>query len=173
VGVLANQALNFLATGESPTRLGNRHPNIAPYETLPASDDRFIIGVGSDAQFRRFCHILGLDDLANEERYASNAARVANRCSLTERISAATAAWQRGALLAELEKANVPAGPINTVAEAFADPQVRARAMQITMSREADGKPLPGVRTPLQFSDANLAQVTPPPTLGHGKLDWR
>ena len=173
VGVLANQALNFLATGESPSRLGNRHPNIAPYETLPAADGRFIIGIGSNAQFRRFAAILGLDELPDDERYASNAARVANRTSLTDRISAATAEWRRDELLAEFEKANVPAGPINTVAEAFADPQVRARAMQIAMTREADGAVLPGVRTPLRFSDADLATAVPPPTLGRGRIDWR
>ena len=173
LGVLANQGLNYLATGESPRRLGNQHPNIAPYETLPVADGRFVLGIGSNGQFRKFCEIIGLDELPGDERFATNAARVTHRDELSALLAEATKAWPRDELLAALEKANVPAGPINTVAEAFGDPQIRARAMQIAMRRQPDGQALPGIRSPLVFSDAALALDTPPPTLSQDRVDWR
>ncbi|MDH3339417.1 MAG: CoA transferase, partial [Gammaproteobacteria bacterium] len=123
VGVLANQGLNFLASGQSPKRLGNAHPNIVPYEACPASDGWFILAVGNDRQFRDFCRLIGLSGLPEDERYASNSSRIENRDSLSERIALATKHWRRDELLAALEQAGVPAGPINSVAQAFADPQ--------------------------------------------------
>ena len=150
-GVLANQAMNYLATGTAPHRLGNAHPNIAPYQTLPVSDGHFILAVGNDGQFARFCSVIGEAELAADPRFATNAARVANRTDLTERIAARTRSWTRDGLLAALEAVGVPAGPINTVADVFADPQVVARGLRI----EPDG--IPGVRTPISLSGGQLS----------------
>ncbi len=165
VGVLANQAMNYLATGVSPRRLGNAHPNIAPYQTLRVADGHFILAVGNDGQFARLCAVLGLDGLARDERFATNAARVANRAALTAALEAMTIAWQRDALLAALERQGVPAGPINSVAEVFADPQVDSRAMRIA----ADG--IPGVRTPITMSASELALGTRSPRLDEHRAE--
>ena len=154
VGVLGNQAMNFLASGRSPTRLGNRHPNIAPYEVFAVADGWFILAVGNDQQFRRLCDLLD-PGLGDDERFVDNAARIANREALSAKISALTEHWRRDELLSALAEAHIPAGPINSVAEAFDDPQVRFREMQLLLQR-ADGVAVPGVRTPIRFSDADL-----------------
>ncbi|MGI9264080.1 MAG: CoA transferase, partial [Gammaproteobacteria bacterium] len=161
------------SSGESPTRMGNRHPNIAPYEALPVSDGWLILAVGNDRQFRRFCELVGLDDMPEDERFSSNSARIENREELTTQITQATKQWQRDELLTALEETGVPAGPINTVEQAFADPQTRFRAMQQLMKRAADGISVPGVRTPIRFSDAELDLSTPSPILGGDKAKWR
>lgn len=158
--VLANQAMNFLATGQAPKRMGNAHPNIAPYQTLPVLDGYLIIACGNDGQFAKLIALLGLDALANDEEYASNAARVKNRESLTQMLEEKTRGWKRDALLAELEKLKIPAGPINSVADVFADPQFIARKMRI----EPQG--VPGLRTPIKFSDAELKLDKRSPLLG-------
>lgn len=158
VGTLANQAMNFLVSGENPTRLGNAHPNIAPYEAFPVSDGWIIIAVGNDGQFLRLAEIL---ELPVHEQWRTNAARVANRIGLSHAIGAKTAEWERVDLLAALEEQGVPAGPINTVAEALADPQIVARGM---VRELANG--IPGLRTPIRFSDAELAFGRPSPQLG-------
>jgi len=165
VGVLANQAMNYLATGVSPRRLGNAHPNIAPYQTLRVADGHFILAVGNDGQFARVCAALGLDGLEQDERFATNAARVANRVALTATLEAKTVAWRRDAVLAALEERGVPAGPINTVAEVFADPQVGSRGMRIA----PDG--IPGVRTPITMSGAELALTTRSPRLDEHRAE--
>jgi crotonobetainyl-CoA:carnitine CoA-transferase CaiB-like acyl-CoA transferase len=121
--MLANQAMNYLASGVPPRRMGNAHPNIAPYQTFPVADGYLIVAVGNEGQFARLCATLGLDALANDERFATNAARVANRADLDRELSAKTRLWKREDLLAALEKAVVPAGPINTIADLFADSQ--------------------------------------------------
>ncbi|MDH3533172.1 MAG: CoA transferase [Gammaproteobacteria bacterium] len=173
VGVLANQGLNFLSSGNTPKRLGNKHPNIVPYAAFAVSDGWFILAVGNDAQFRRFCAVAGLAGVAEDECYSSNAARVANRVALTAKISAAVKGWRRDELLAALEQAGVPAGPINTVEQAFADPQTQFRAMQLLLTRAADGMTVPGVRTPIRFSDAALELRNPAPLLGGDEPKWR
>ncbi|MET4897468.1 CoA transferase [Sphingomonadaceae bacterium jetA1] len=162
-GVLANQAMNYLASGVTPTRLGNAHPNIVPYAAFPARDGWFILAVGNDAQFRRFAGVVGID--GEDPRYATNALRCEHRAALTLEIETATATWPRDALLARLEAAGVPAGPINTVEQAFADPQVVARGLAIHPARP-DGSTVPGVRTPIRFSDAALALDRAAPMLG-------
>ncbi|HEY0919491.1 CaiB/BaiF CoA transferase family protein, partial [Devosia sp.] len=159
VGVLANQGMNYLATGESPRRLGNAHPNIAPYQTFRVADGHFILAVGNDGQFARACAVLDLEALAADARFATNAARVANRPALAAAIEEKTLAWTRDALLRALEEKGVPAGPINTVADAFADPQVMARGMRI----EPAG--IPGLRTPIVMSDAALSLAARAPRL--------
>ncbi len=166
-GVLANQAMNWFASGVSPTRVGNAHANIAPYAVFPCADGWFILAVGNDAQFRRFCDALGQDALRDDPRFATNAGRVAFRDVLTTGIEAATRRIAKHALLAKLEAVGVPAGPINSVAQAFADPQVVARGMAITGARP-DGSTVPGLRTPIRFSDADLATGRAAPTLGDG-----
>ncbi|MBB3587377.1 CaiB/BaiF CoA-transferase family protein [Sphingomonas sp. BK481] len=155
-GVLANQAMNWFASGVSPTRVGNAHMNVCPYAVFPTSDGWFILAVGNDGQFRRFCDAMGLPEMRDDPRFATNAGRLAFKDILFERIEAATSLVPKLELLARLEAVGVPAGPINTVAQAFDDPQVIARGMAIDVVRP-DGSSVPGLRTPIRFSDADLA----------------
>ena len=164
-GVLANQAQNYLVTGQSPRRLGNVHPNITPYAVFPVSDGWFILAVGNDGQFRRFCTAMGLDALALDARFTSNALRLEHRAVLEVLIGEATRLHPRDDLLALLEKAGVPAGPINTVADAFADPQTIARAMQQVFTLP-DGQKVAGVRTPITFGRMSLNLGNAAPQLG-------
>ena len=170
VGVLANQGMNYLVSGTSPTRLGNAHPNIVPYQVFPTSDGWFILAVGNDRQFQRFYELMGLNDLGGDDRFATNAGRVAHKAELSEIISAATRSWTRDDLLAALEKQGIPGGPINTVADAFADPQVEHRHMQIEYERPDGGQPLQGIRTPIRFSDAELRLNAASPMLGQNRI---
>jgi crotonobetainyl-CoA:carnitine CoA-transferase CaiB-like acyl-CoA transferase len=166
-GVLANQALNFLVSGKAPTRMGNAHPNIAPYQVFPTSDGHLIVAVGNDRQFVKFCALLGRNDLATDPRYLKNASRVANSDSLTPALSAETEKHARDALLALLEDAGVPGGPINTVGDVFEDPQIIHRGMRIDVPHTgAAAGTVPGVRTPLRFSEADLALERGAPRLG-------
>lgn len=166
-GVLANQALNFLVSGKAPRRLGNAHPNIAPYQVFPTSDGHLIVAVGNDRQFVKFCDLLGRSDLAADERYRTNAGRVQHRESLTPELAAETSKVKRDTLLAELEAAGVPGGPINTVSDVFADPQILHRQMRIdTPHQGAASGTSPGVRTPILFSGASLALDRGVPRLG-------
>ncbi|RBP16154.1 crotonobetainyl-CoA:carnitine CoA-transferase CaiB-like acyl-CoA transferase [Roseiarcus fermentans] len=160
---LANQALNYLASGVPPRRMGNAHPNIAPYQTFPVADGHVIVAVGNDGQFARLCATLGLAGVADDALFASNAARVANRAALEALIAERTSRWTRAALLAALGAATVPAGPINTVADLFSDPQFVARDMAIRPAGT------PGVRTPIVMSDSALRLDRRAPNLGeHG-----
>ncbi|WP_313026534.1 CaiB/BaiF CoA-transferase family protein [Brucella sp.] len=163
--VLANQAMNYLASGVSPKRMGNAHPNIAPYQTLPVSDGYFIIACGNDGQFAKLTALLGIGEIARDSRFLTNASRVANRDALTAMLEERTTQWLRDDLLAALAKAGVPAGPINTVEDVFADPQFIARQMRI----DPDG--VPGLRTPIRFSDAELKLDRRSPKLGEHKND--
>lgn len=161
--VLANQGMNYLASGVSPKRMGNAHPNIAPYQTLPVSDGYFIIACGNDGQFAKLTSLLGIGEIASDIRFLTNSARVANRDALTAMLEERTKQWVRDDLLAALAKAGVPAGPINTVEDVFADPQFIARQMRI----DPDG--VPGLRTPIRFSDAELKLDKRSPKLGEHK----
>ncbi len=166
--VMANQNMNYLISGVSPTRLGNAHPNIAPYEVVPTSDGYLILAVGNDGQFRKFCAFAHLDHLADDERYQTNAARVKNRATLSPIVQGETVKWTRAELLAACEANGVPAGAINTVADMFADPQIVARGMRIDLD-DRDGNSIPGVRTPIVMSATPLAYQRPSPRLGeHG-----
>ncbi|WP_192964543.1 CaiB/BaiF CoA transferase family protein [Phycobacter azelaicus] len=149
--MLANQAMNYLATGTSPVRLGNDHPNIAPYQVMAVRDGHIILAVGNDGQFQRLCDALDLPDLKVDARFLTNQSRVANRTDLTALLEEALSQWTQAELLAALEAATVPAGPINTIGQAFDDPQIQHRGMQIS----PEG--VPGVRGPWKFSDAELA----------------
>ncbi|MBW7920914.1 MAG: CoA transferase [Rubellimicrobium sp.] len=150
VAVMSNQAMNYLASGEAPQRLGNAHPNIVPYRVMDCADGHIIIAVGNDGQFRRFCALLGVEGLADHPDYRTNADRLANREALVAVLNPLTKARAKADLLAACEAAGVPAGPINDMAEVFADPQVIARGLKIT----PEG--VPGLRTPITFSDASL-----------------
>ena len=160
VAIMANQAMNYLATGNAPTRMGNAHPNLVPYAVFDCADGWIIIATGNDGQYRRLCEVLGLPALGTAPDYATNADRIQNRDALTAALQAVTRGWSRDDLLAALEAQGVPAGPINDMADVFADPQVIARGMRIA----PDG--VPGVRLPVMFSDAELATDRPSPRLG-------
>ncbi len=165
-GVLANQAMNYLVTGQDPQRLGNAHPNIAPYQVFATSDGHVILAVGNDRQFGKLCDYLGLA-LHEDPDFATNAARVAHRDRLTAALAGALADRTKAGLLADLATLGVPAGPINTLSEVFADPQVIARGMRI----EADG--VPGVRSPIRFREAELSLDRGAPELGRDQgADW-
>lgn len=167
VGVLGNQALNYLVSGVAPRRMGNTHPNIAPYQVFPVSDGHLIIAVGNDGQFGRFCKALELEDLLQNPNYKTNADRVANRDALTNVISNKTAQYARNELLSLLEGVGVPAGPINTVEDVFADPQIIARDMKIDIpDADTKGGILSGVRTPIRFSESELCLDSRAPRLG-------
>lgn len=157
---MANQNLNYLSTGVAPQRLGNAHPNLAPYQVMDCSDGWVIIAVGNDGQFVRFCALLGLASLAEDARFVTNADRVANRDGLTEALSDATMQLTKAQMLAACEAHGVPAGPINDMANVFDDPQIKARGMQLSL----DG--VPSVRSPFRFSDADLVLERSSPKLG-------
>ena len=167
VGVLANQALNYLVSGKSPNRMGNAHPNIVPYQVFPTSDGHIVIAVGNDGQFLRLCEALALPEIAADPRYQSNAGRVAARTELVAGIAARTSGMPRAELLSALERAGVPTAPIHDLAEVFADPQVIARAMQLALpAPDAAAGAIPGVRTPISFSRTPLSYEQPSPALG-------
>lgn len=165
-GVLANQAQNYLVTGQSPKRLGNAHPNITPYAVFPTSDGWFILAVGNDGQFRKFCEAMDLGALARDPRFASNALRLEHRGVLEVLIAEATRLRTRADLLALCEAAGVPAGPINSVADAFADPQIVARQMQQAFTT-SEGQEVAGVRTPIRFAKMSLNLGMAAPRLGN------
>lgn len=165
VGVLANQALNYLVSGKTPRRLGNAHPNIVPYQAFPVADGHVIIAVGNDGQFRHLCAVLGEPGLAEDPRFATNRDRVGHRTVLVPLIAGRTRAFTRADLLAALEAAGVPAGPINSVADVFADPQVLARAMRLDLPA-GDGGTVPSVRTPILMSETPPAYDRASPRLG-------
>ena len=148
VALTANQAMNYLATGDAPGRLGNGHPNLVPYQAFPTSDGWAVIAVGNEAQYRRFCQVIGEAELGTDPAWATNADRVAGRNVLVPRIAAATGRMTRDALLSGCEAAGVPAGPINTLHDVFADPHVAERGL----SAPADG--LPGVAVPIRRAGA-------------------
>lgn len=165
LAAMANQNMNFLATGKAPRRLGNAHPNIAPYQVIETADGHIIIAVGNDGQFARICALLELEALPADPRFATNAARVENRAALTGLLSEKTRRWQRDDLVAACETANVPTGPINSIADAFADPQIVARAMRVDLS-DAAGNAIPSVRMPVMLDGIAACADHPSPGLG-------
>lgn len=164
-GVMANQNLNYLVSGKSPVRLGNAHPNISPYEVMPTADGHLILAVGNDGQFARLCAILGLEGVTDDERFATNKARVANKVEVRRIVSTETVKWTKRDLLTACEQNAVPAGPINTIGDMFDDPQVKARGLRIDLEA-ADGTVIPGVRSPIVMSETPLNYHRPSPRLG-------
>jgi crotonobetainyl-CoA:carnitine CoA-transferase CaiB-like acyl-CoA transferase len=165
IGWLANQNLNFLLSGAAPQRHGSAHPNITPYQAFATADGFLMLAVGNDRQFAAFCRAAGLSELAADARYATNAARVANRATLIERIGAAMKARPTPAWLSDLKAAGVPCGPINDLAQAFAEPQVRHRQLLLELPHARAGR-VPGVRNPVRFSRSELEYRRAPPLLG-------
>ncbi|WGL16938.1 CaiB/BaiF CoA-transferase family protein [Microbulbifer bruguierae] len=165
VAWLANQAQNFLTSGEAPRRQGTAHPNIVPYQAVPASDGYFMLAVGNDAQFQKFCAIAGLDDVAADPAYASNKGRVMARQTLMPRIELATRKHPSAWWLKMLSEALVPCGPINDLEQVFADPQVQARGMVVEQDHPTAAK-VKTVRNPVIFSASALEYPQAPPILG-------
>ncbi|MDH1440636.1 CoA transferase [Pseudomonas sp. GD03721] len=165
VACLANQAMNYLATGLSPKRLGNAHPNIVPYQDFPSADGNFILAVGNDGQFRKFCEVAGIANLADDPRFVTNKARVAHRAELIPLLRQATVFKTTAQWIELLEKAGVPCGPINDLQQVFADPQVQARGLRLDLPN-ALGSTTPQVASPLRLSETPVAYHSAPPLLG-------
>jgi len=165
VSCLANQALNYLVTGQPPHRLGNAHPSIVPYEAFPTADGDMILAVGNDTQFASFCRAAGRPEWADDARYSTNAARVQHRIWLVPLLRQLTVQRTTAEWVALLEQANVPCGPINDLAQVFDDAQVRARGLRIELPHAAAGK-VPGVASPLRLSKTPVSYRLGPPALG-------
>lgn len=165
VVTLANQALNYLTSGDVPRRLGNAHPNIAPYEAFPTSDGYMILAVGNDGQFDRFCSAAGRPDLSKDPRFARNSGRVENRAALIPQVAAILAQHSTDHWLEMLQIARVPCGPINALDRVFEDPQVKHRRMCVSASHPAAGK-VRLVASPIKFSSTPIADPKAPPLLG-------
>jgi crotonobetainyl-CoA:carnitine CoA-transferase CaiB-like acyl-CoA transferase len=170
VATLANQAMNYLASGTAPGLMGNAHPNIVPYQAFATSDGHMILAVGNDNQFAKFCKVAGLEDVSADDRFATNAARVANRDALVPLLQDRIAQNQLDWWIAQLEAAHVPCGPINTIDRVFADPQVQARNMRVELDHPVAGK-VPGVGSPLKFSNTPVAYDKAPPVLAADTKD--
>jgi crotonobetainyl-CoA:carnitine CoA-transferase CaiB-like acyl-CoA transferase len=160
VAFLANQAMNYLASGKTPRRTGNAHPNVQPQDVFRCADGEVVLVVGNDGQFAKLCEAIGRAGWAKDERFATNAARVRNRETLLPLIGDVLARLGRNELAAKLEDAGVPCGPINSIAEVFEDPQVRHRGMRRDLGA------IPQVASPLRFTETPLACDRPPPRLG-------
>ncbi len=169
---LGSDAINYFLTGETPHRRGSAHPNIVPYQVFPASDGHFMLGVGNDAQFRRFCEIAGVPELAQDPRFATNPARIKNRDALIPILAERTARHPRAHWIEALAEAGVPAGPINTIPEAFAEPQAKARGTRLTMHdpKIAGGK-ADLIANPIRFSETPVTYRRFPPLLGEHSDD--
>jgi len=165
VATLANQAMNFLASGKAPGRLGNAHPNIVPYQAFPTADGHIILAVGNDGQFRSFCQLAEAEWLADEPDFASNQQRVVNRDKLVPQVIELMAKHSSDWWLTELSARGVPCGPINTLDQVFADPQVLHREMQLDLG-SAD-KPVPSVASPIKFSETPVQYRNGSPELGN------
>jgi crotonobetainyl-CoA:carnitine CoA-transferase CaiB-like acyl-CoA transferase len=165
VAALANQAQSFLVTGEPPPRLGNAHPSIVPYQAFATADGHLVLAVGNDGQFARFCGVAGTPQLAADPRFATNAARVAARAALVAILAPLLASRRTAEWVEALEAADVPCGPINDLAQVFADPQVRHRELRVEIPR-AGGGAVPVVRSPMRLSGTPVAHDVPPPALG-------
>ena len=165
VGFLANQAMNHLVSGKTPKRSGNAHPNIQPQDVFPCRDGSVVIVVGNDGQFAKFCEVLGRPGWQRDERFATNPARVRNLGTLNPMIVTELAKQDRAHWVAAFEAAGVPCGPINSIPEAFADPQVRHRGMLFDLPHPSGAK-VPQVANPIRFTEAPLKHEAPPPLLG-------
>jgi crotonobetainyl-CoA:carnitine CoA-transferase CaiB-like acyl-CoA transferase len=165
VAALANQAESYLVTGAPPRRLGNAHPSIVPYQAFPTADGHLVLAVGNDGQFARFCAVAGRPELAVDPRFATNAARVTARGELAGILAGLFATRATADWVAALEAADVPCGPINDLAQVFADPQVRHRGLRVEIPR-AGAPPVPVVASPIRLSRTPVRYERPPPAVG-------
>jgi crotonobetainyl-CoA:carnitine CoA-transferase CaiB-like acyl-CoA transferase len=165
IALLANQGMTYLSTGESPQRLGNTHPSIVPYQVFPTSDGSVILACGNDNLFAKFVATAGREDLSQDERFAKNANRVKHRATLVPVLEAIFKQRSTEDWVNALETAGVPCGPINTVAQAFANPQVQSRGMQIQLPHPLAGQ-VPLMGSPMKFSGTPIEHKLAPPVLG-------
>ena len=165
VAWLANQGMNYLATGENPPRLGNQHPNISPYQEYPTQDGYLILAIGNDPTFERFCKNFGLDDLPSDPRFATNASRVANRDLVTQTLTPVLKSRTTSAWVEALEALKIGCGPINTLKDVFADPHVIARDMVVKMQHKS-GQEIEVIANPVKLSATPPDYRSPPPVLG-------
>jgi len=165
VATLANQAMNYLATGNSPRRLGNAHPNIVPYQAFRTADGYIILAVGNDAQFERFCELAGVPELAADERFRKNSDRVGHREALVPQISAIMQSKTSADWLEQLNARGIPCGPINDLEQVFADPQVQHRGLQLELEQPVAGK-VASVANPIRLSQTPIEYDQAPPLLG-------
>jgi crotonobetainyl-CoA:carnitine CoA-transferase CaiB-like acyl-CoA transferase len=167
VGVLANQGLNFLASGKVPQRIGNAHPNIVPYQVFSVADGYIIIATGNDSQYQMLCTVLGAPGLAKDPAYIDNKSRLANRAELVGKLTALTMKFKMQDLADKLEAVGVPAGPINNLDHVFDDPHVKYRGMKLDLpSAFAKNGTIPGIRTPIMEDEQPMAAEHPAPRLG-------
>jgi len=165
VAWLANQGMNYLATGKNPPRLGNQHPNISPYQEYPTQDGYLILAIGNDPTFERFCKNFGLDDLPSDPRFATNASRVANRDLVTQTLTPVLKSRTTSAWVEALEALKIGCGPINTLKDVFADPHVIARDMVVKMQHKS-GQEIEVIANPVKLSATPPDYRSPPPVLG-------
>jgi crotonobetainyl-CoA:carnitine CoA-transferase CaiB-like acyl-CoA transferase len=170
VAWLANQGMNFLATGENPARLGNQHPNIVPYQVFPTADGHIVLSVGNDPTFERFCKAFGQEALLADDRFATNAARVANRQLVTDTLSPVMQARTTAEWVEALEALKIGCGPINKLSEVFADPHVQARNCVVQMPH-ASGEAVKVIANPVRLSATPADYRVPPPVLGEHSED--
>ena len=164
--MLANQATNFFVTGKAPTRMGNAHPNLAPYQPFPCTDGMVVIAVGNDGQFRALGTALGAPGLGADPRFLTNALRIEHRAALSAEVSALTAGRSMAALMTALETAGVPCGPVNTVDQVFTEPQAIHRGLVVEQGRADLAGPVRTVASPIRMSRTPVAYDRPPPALG-------
>jgi len=165
VATLANQAMNYLATGISPRRLGNAHPNIVPYQAFQTADGYIILAVGNDAQFERFCDLAEVPEIAADERFRKNSDRVGHRETLVPQISAIMQSKTSADWLEQLNSRGIPCGPINDIEQVFADPQVQHRGLQLELEHPVAGK-VASVANPIRLSQTPIEYDQSPPLLG-------
>lgn len=165
VACLANQGMNYLYSGQAPQRMGNAHPNTVPYQDFPTADGYMILAIGNDGQFAKFCAAVGKPEWAQDERFKTNTARVQHRATLIPLMRQVTVMRGTRAWIELFETVGVPCGPINTIADVFADPQVQARGMQMEMMHPAAG-PIPLVASPIRMSGTPVQYRSAPPQLG-------
>ena len=165
VAFLANQGMNYLATGETPQRIGNAHPNIVPYQTFKTGDGNIILACGNDNLFNKFCNVAGCTELAQDPRFCTNAERVKNRVEITRLLDAVFAKRPTREWVQLLDDAGVANGPINNIAQVFEEPQVKARGLKIELPHASAGT-VPLVASPMRFSGTPIVHEVPPPVLG-------
>ena len=165
VATLANQAMNYLATGNNPIRLGNAHPNIVPYQAFQTSDGYIILAIGNDSQFQRFCEFAGKSEFAADNRFQKNSSRVKNRDVLVPQVIEIMLQKTSAEWLEALNVRGIPCGPINNIEQVFADPQVRHRGLQLELDHPNAGK-VASVANPIRFSQTPIEYRQAPPLLG-------
>lgn len=164
--MLANQATNYFVSGVAPTRMGNAHPNLVPYQPFPTSDGMVVIAVGNDGQYRALCGVLGAESLATDPRYAGNAGRIEHRAELVAAISTLTRGLTMAQLFERLEAAGVPCGPVNTIDQVFEEPQAKHRGLAVDLPRDDLSEPTKTVASPIRLSETPVRYDSAPPRLG-------